>query len=100
MKNYLFLSFLLFSVSSFAQLTTGLNFGIVKTNSGNVRGYQSNGVYTYMGIPYAIAKRFETAQKPKPWTENISTMTWGPVAPLLSPTTSVQDETELKYLQQ
>ncbi|HPN67977.1 MAG TPA: carboxylesterase family protein [Saprospiraceae bacterium] len=94
MKNYLFLSFLLFSVSSFAQLTTGLNFGIVNTNSGKVRGYQSNGVYTYMGIPYGTAKRFETAQKPKPWTENRSTMTWGPVAPLLSPTTSVQDETE------
>jgi para-nitrobenzyl esterase len=43
------------------------------------------------------AKRFEAPQKPKPWSGVRSSMTYGPVAPLMHPTTSVQDESEFVY---
>lgn len=84
----------LLNYSVCAQLRTGLEFAVTNTGSGKVRGYQSNGVYTYLGIPYGQAKRFEAPQKPNPWENTRSSMTWGPVAPLLNPTTSVQDEIE------
>ncbi len=32
--------------------------GIVETESGKVRGYIEDGIYTYKGIPYAYAERF------------------------------------------
>src|SRR6185369_2455536 len=51
----------------------------------------------YKGIPYAEAKRFEMPQKPKPWQGVRSSMSYGPVAPLTDPTTSVQDESEFAF---
>src|SRR6187551_58002 len=77
-----------------AQLQTGENVAVTNTDAGKVRGYIHNTVYTYKGIPYAQAKRFEAAQKPTPWQGVRSSMAYGPVAPLLEPTTSVQDESE------
>ena len=80
-----------------AQLQTGENVAVTNTDAGKVRGYIHNSIYTYKGIPYAEAKRFEAAQKPKPWTVVRSSMTYGPVAPLQTPTTSVQDESEFLF---
>jgi len=80
-----------------AQLQTGENVAVTNTDVGKVRGYIHNSIYTYKGIPYAQAKRFEAAQKPTPWQGVRSSMTYGPVAPLLEPTTSVQDESEFVY---
>lgn len=80
-----------------AQLVTGANVAVTNTDAGKVRGYISNGVFTYKGIPYAEAKRFEMPQKPKPWTDVRSSLTYGPVAPLLDPTTTVQDESEFVF---
>ena len=94
MKKYLILMFVGIASGLLGQLKTGLDFAVVSTTQGKVRGFQSNGVYTYMGIPYGKAARFEAAQKPEPWTGVRSSMTWGPVSPLLTPTTSVSDEVE------
>jgi len=80
-----------------AQLQTGENTAVTNTNSGKVRGYIHNGIFTYKGIPYSETKRFEAPQKPKPWTVVRSSMTYGPVAPLSTPTTSVQDESEFVF---
>lgn len=80
-----------------AQLQTGENVAVTNTDAGKVRGYIHNSIYTYKGIPYATAKRFEAPQKPKPWTGVRSSMTYGPVAPLETPTTSVQDESEFVF---
>ncbi|HEY1871283.1 MAG TPA: carboxylesterase family protein, partial [Chitinophagaceae bacterium] len=80
-----------------AQLQTGANVAITNTEYGQVRGYIHNGVYTYKGIPYAQAKRFEAPQKPTSWQSIRSSMTYGPVAPLTDPTTTVQDESEFVY---
>jgi len=99
MKKILFFIFPVLFTGFFAaaQLQTGANVAVAATESGKVRGYINNGVYTYKGIPYAEAKRFEAPQKPKPWQGIRSSMTYGPVAPLLDPTTTVQDESEFVF---
>ncbi|AYQ31932.1 carboxylesterase/lipase family protein [Runella sp. SP2] len=83
--------------SAFAQVQTGENVAVTNTDAGKVRGYIHNGIFTYKGIPYAEAKRFEAPQKPKPWSNVRSSMTYGPVAPLIDPTTSVTDEPEFVF---
>ncbi len=80
-----------------AQLQTGSDVAVTDTKSGKVRGFIRNDIYTYKGIPYAEANRFEKARKPEPWEGVRSSMTWGPVAPLLSPTESVMDESEFVF---
>ena len=80
-----------------AQLKTGENIAVTNTDAGKVRGYIHNNIYTYKGIPYAQAKRFEAPQKTQPWTLTRSSMTYGPVAPLTDPTSSVQDESEFVF---
>src|SRR5215831_4878396 len=80
-----------------AQLQTGENIAVTSTDAGKVRGYIHNAIYTYKGIPYAQAKRFEAAQKPTPWQGVRSSMTYGPVAPLETPTVTVQDEGEFVF---
>src|SRR5262245_37628877 len=78
-------------------LKNGNDVAVVQTKSGKVRGYVHNGIYTYKGIPYAQARRFEAPEKPKPWDGIRSSMTYGPVAPLLTPTTQVADESEFLF---
>ncbi|HMJ70544.1 MAG TPA: carboxylesterase family protein [Cyclobacteriaceae bacterium] len=78
-------------------LVNGENTAVTQTNSGKVRGYIHNGIYTYKGIPYAQAKRFQAPEKPTPWEGVRSSMSYGPVAPLMTPTTAVQDEIEFLF---
>lgn len=80
-----------------AQLQTGENIAVTSTDAGKVRGYIHNTIYTYKGIPYAEAKRFETPHKPKPWQGVRSSLSYGPIALLMDPTTSVQDESEFVF---
>ena len=100
MKHTIGLAVIFLSTLSYAQkptdlpLKNGAQVAVVETNSGKVRGYIHNGIYTYKGIPYAQAKRFEAPQKPKPWEGVRSSMTYGPVSPLMTPTTQVNDESE------
>ncbi len=79
------------------QVQTGENVAVTQTDAGKVRGYIHGGIFTYKGIPYAEAARFESPHKPKPWEGVRSSMTYGPVAPLLDPTTAVQDESEFVF---
>jgi para-nitrobenzyl esterase len=94
MHFYKLLFLCLWTTGMQAQLKTGLQVAVAETQSGKVRGYISNGVYTYKGIPYAEAKRFEAPRPPAPWTGVRSSLSYGPVAPLINPTTTVQDESE------
>ena len=80
-----------------AQIETGEQFAVTQTEAGSVRGYRHHSIYTYKGIPYASAKRFETPQKTAPWQGIRSSMTYGPVAPLVDPTVAVQDESEFVF---
>ena len=91
---------LLFSLvlnAAFAQLRTGEKVAVTSTESGQVRGYINNGINTFKGIPYAQAARFMPPQKPAHWTGVRSSMTYGPVCPLIDPTTSVSDEIEFVF---
>lgn len=90
------------SLAAYAQksslpLVSGANIAVTQTQSGKVRGYIHNGTYTYKGIPYAKANRFEAPQPPDAWEGVRSSMTYGPVSPLMTPTTRVQDETEFVF---
>ena len=80
-----------------AQIQTGADVAVTETASGKVRGFVQNGVFTYKGIPYATAGRFEAPRPVEAWDGVRSSMTWGPVAPLMTPTTSVQDESEFVF---
>ena len=90
-------AFCFLSKPTFAQIQTGENVAVTNTESGKVRGYIHNAIFTYKGIPYAEAKRFMSPEKPKPWTNVRASLVYGPVAPILDPTTSVQDEGEFIF---
>lgn len=79
------------------EVVTGKNVAVTNTTSGKVRGYIHNGIYTYKGIPYAKAERFMPPVDADPWDGIRSSTTYGPVAPLINPTTSVQDEPEFVF---
>jgi para-nitrobenzyl esterase len=91
------LSFLTICFAAKAQLVTGENIAVTSTNAGKVRGYINNSIFTYKGIPYAEAKRFEAPQKTKSWEGIRSSLAYGPVAPLMDATISVQDEGEFVF---
>ncbi len=97
MKKIIFGFLFLLSNLTYSQVITGENVAVTNTDNGKVRGYIHKGIYTYKGIPYANAKRFESPQKPKAWDGVRSSMVYGPVAPLLTPTTSVMDESEFVF---
>tara|TARA_B100001093_G_scaffold333426_1_gene318400 strand:+ start:26728 stop:28344 length:1617 start_codon:yes stop_codon:yes gene_type:complete len=79
------------------EVQTGASIAVTSTTKGKVRGYLENGIYTYKGIPYAHAKRFESAMPLEAWKGVKSTTTYGPVAYLMNPTTTVQDESEFVF---
>ena len=78
-------------------VVTGFQVPVTDTEYGQVRGYVHNDIHTYKGIIYAQAKRFEAAEKPASWKEIKSTTMYGPVSPLMNPTTSIQDESEFVF---
>ena len=88
---------LIAQVSSSLPLQTGYDVAVTNTRSGKVRGYIHRGIYTYKGIPYAQAKRFQAPVKPTPWEGVRSSLTYGPVSPLMTPTTQVNDELEFVF---
>ena len=55
------------------------------TDSGKIRGYILNDVYTFLGVPYgantAGKNRFMPPQKPEKWTGVKPTIWWGNTAP-------------------
>ncbi|MFB9134491.1 carboxylesterase/lipase family protein [Vibrio olivae] len=56
--------------------------GIVKTESGLLQGSVRDGIYTYLGVPYAEAhKRFMPAEKVKHWEGVRNATEYGPVSP-------------------
>ncbi|MGN0662326.1 MAG: carboxylesterase family protein [Faecalibacterium sp.] len=54
---------------------------IAETTSGWVRGFIDNGIYTFRGIPYAEADRFEEPHKPSAWAGIRNAVVFGGMAP-------------------
>ncbi|SNR74350.1 para-nitrobenzyl esterase [Maribacter sedimenticola] len=76
---------------------TGSKVPVIETENGPVRGYIHDNVHTFKGIPYAQANRFEAATNPTKWDAVRSTTMYGPVSPLINPTTTIQDESEFVF---
>lgn len=85
------------NISAQSEIKTGENVAVANTESGKVRGYIEDNIFTYKGIPYAQAERFMPPVKAEPWEGIRSSTTYGPVAPLITPTTQVQDEPEFVF---
>tara|TARA_E500000318_G_scaffold100874_1_gene103925 strand:- start:7069 stop:8685 length:1617 start_codon:yes stop_codon:yes gene_type:complete len=85
------------SLTAQTEVVTGADVAVTNTESGKVRGFIQNGIFTYKGIPYATAERFMPARKVEPWDGTRSSTMYGPVAPLMTPTTQVQDESEFVF---
>tara|TARA_R110000764_G_scaffold240105_1_gene343298 strand:- start:387199 stop:388815 length:1617 start_codon:yes stop_codon:yes gene_type:complete len=85
------------SLTAQTEVVTGADVAVTNTESGKVRGFIQNGIFTYKGIPYATAERFMPGRKVEPWDGTRSSTMYGPVAPLMTPTTQVQDESEFVF---
>ena len=56
--------------------------GVVQTTAGLVQGTEENGIYRYLGVPYAEAKeRFVPAEEVTPWEGIRMADTYGPMSP-------------------
>ena len=66
-------------------LFIGDDIAVANTAYGKVRGYQLNGVYTFLGVPYGAdtsgKNRFMPPQKPEKWEGIKDTIWWGNTAP-------------------
>ncbi|WP_439488020.1 carboxylesterase family protein [Algoriphagus sp.] len=66
-------------------LQIGDDIAIAHTDSGKIRGYILNDVYTFLGIPYGAdtsgKNRFMPPQKPEKWEGIKPTIWWGNTAP-------------------
>jgi para-nitrobenzyl esterase len=60
---------------------------VVQVAGGKLRGYRDGKTFTFMGIPYAEAERFELPKPVKPWDGIKSAQAWGPVCPIPQATT-------------
>jgi para-nitrobenzyl esterase len=58
---------------------------VVETNSGRIRGFKRNGVYTFRGVPYGAStsgsRRFMPPASPDPWTGIRNALAYGRVCP-------------------
>lgn len=57
---------------------------IVQTKSGKLRGFILDGTYTFHGIKYADAKRFQMPTEVQPWDGVKDALSYGYVCPMLS----------------
>lgn len=64
----------------------------VQVKGGKLRGFRDGKTYTFLGVPYAEADRFELPKPVKPWDGVKSAQAWGPVCPIPPMTAPGVDE--------
>ena len=71
------------SVGALAEVenTQATEFAFATIESGEIMGINYKGVYSFRGIPYAVAERFQMPQKVEPWEGTRACVTWGAVCP-------------------
>ena len=56
---------------------------IVETAAGKLRGYKLNGIYTFLGVRYATARRFHQPEPVQPWEGVVDATQYGDTAPYM-----------------
>ncbi|MGM9786835.1 MAG: carboxylesterase/lipase family protein [Candidatus Cryptobacteroides sp.] len=69
------------SAASEGAILASSSTSVVQTTKGKVAGYVQNGIYTYKGIPYAKAERFQAPVETEKWEGIRSCRQYGPVCP-------------------
>lgn len=90
-------AFFLFSGSAFAESQeeneyNGMNPPIVETVEGKLRGFVYEDTYSFLGIPYATAERFEQPKPIEPWEGVKDAQVHGPACPTNEMTEVSTDE--------
>ena len=57
------------------------NVAVVTIQTGKVQGFVHNGIYTYRGIPYAKAERFQPPQPVESWDTTRTALMYGDICP-------------------
>ena len=65
---------------------------VVKISGGQLMGFMNGKTFTFLGIPYAQAKRFEPPQKVPAWEGVKSAQSYGPICPIINQTEVGWDE--------
>ena len=69
-----------------------LNPPVVQVKRGKLRGFRDGKTYTFLGVPYAEADRFEQPKPVPPWDGIKGAQAWGPVCPIPEMTSPSVDE--------
>ena len=54
---------------------------VVQIQSGKVQGFVHNGIYTYRGVPYAKAERFQPPRAVAQWNDTRLALMYGSICP-------------------
>lgn len=65
---------------------------IVTTQQGQLKGFMNDGIYTFLGIPYAQAGRFEVPRKVDNWAGVKNAQSYGTICPIQNQTEVGSDE--------
>jgi para-nitrobenzyl esterase len=65
---------------------------VVQVKGGKLRGFKDGKIFTFLGVPYAQAERFEMPKPVASWEGIRSAQTWGPVCPIPPVTTVGADD--------
>ncbi|WP_210200509.1 carboxylesterase/lipase family protein [Cohaesibacter celericrescens] len=57
------------------------NIAVAEIQSGKIQGFIHNGIYTYRGVPYAKAERFQDPQPADSWNNLRPALTFGNICP-------------------
>ena len=72
---------LVISIMPAALAANAVNAAMVTVDSGKLLGLENNGVYSFLGIPYAKAERFQQPERNEPWDGVRTALTYGAVCP-------------------
>lgn len=62
--------------------TPNLQPPVVEVRGGKLRGFRDGKVFTFLGVPYAVAERFEMPRSVPSWEGIKGAQVWGPVCPI------------------
>jgi para-nitrobenzyl esterase len=65
---------------------------VVQATGGKLRGFRDGKIFTFLGVPYAVAERFEMPKPVPAWEGVKGAQVWGPVCPIPQATTVGGDD--------